>query len=33
MLLVKQPQIPVLKQGAEKHLGTFKTYAPPVPMR
>jgi arylsulfatase len=33
MLPVKQPQIPVLKAAADKHLATFETYVPPVPMK
>jgi arylsulfatase len=30
---LKQPQIPVLKAAADRHLATFKEHAPPVPVR
>lgn len=33
MLPLKQPQAPVLKEAADKHLATFKIYPPPVPMQ
>ena len=33
MLPLKQPHTPVLKDAADKHLATFKTYVPPVPMQ
>jgi hypothetical protein len=33
MLRAKQPQIPVLKAAADKHLETFKAYVPPVPVK
>ena len=31
MLPLKQPHTPVLKDAADRHLATFKTYVPPVP--
>ena len=33
MMLVKQPQIPVLEVVAEEHIPTFKAFAPPVPIK
>jgi hypothetical protein len=33
MLPLRQPQSPVLLGTVNKHLATFKTYAPPVPMQ
>ena len=33
MLPLKQPHTPVLKDAADRHLATFKTYVPPVPMQ
>ena len=33
MAALKQPHLPVLKRAADKHIATFKTYVPPLPMQ